>query len=105
MENIKPIVNTVSEITNISIIGRNISILLPFGFGILIGIVLVSKLIEFLFNRFEVSTYYAILGFVIASVVTLGFGLVGNSISIIQVICGIVLFIGGTIIGYKLGDA
>ena len=100
----KPIVNTVSNITDFSLLSHNLSILIPFGLGIVIGIVLVSRLLEFLFNKFEISTYYAILGFVIASVVTLIFSLFGFSISIIQIVIGLVLFGISILIGYKLGD-
>ena len=101
----KPIVSTVSKLTDFSLLSNNIKILLPFGLGIVIGIVLVSKLIEFLFNKFEVPTYFAILGFVIASIFTLLFGLIGNSINILEIVIGIILFIVATVIGYKLGDA
>ncbi|MBE6158074.1 MAG: DUF368 domain-containing protein [Firmicutes bacterium] len=101
----KPIVDTVSSITDFSLLGHNILVLMPFGLGVLIGIVLVSRLIEFLFKKFEVSTYYAVLGFVLASVITLLISLFGCSISIIQVLVGLVLFIVATLIGYKLGDA
>lgn len=100
----KGIVDTVSNITDFSVIGHNISILLPFGLGIVIGIVLVSRLLELLFKKCEISTYYAILGFVLASVFTLVFSLFGCSISIIQVVIGLLLFCISTLIGYKLGD-
>lgn len=100
----EPIIKTISNITKPSLLGTNISILLPFGLGILIGIVLVAKILEFLFNKYEVPTYYAILGFIIASIFTLSFSLFGVSISLMQVLIGILLFVLATIIGYKLGD-
>lgn len=100
----KPIVTTIGNLTDFSLLGHNISVLLPFGLGVLIGIVLVAKLIEFLFKKFEVSTYYAILGFIVASIFTLGITLFGVNISIIEVIIGIILFGIALVIGYKLGD-
>ena len=100
----EPIIKTISNITKPSLLGTNLSILLPFGLGILIGIVLVAKILEYLFKKHEVSTYYAILGFITASIFTLSFSLFGVSISLMQVLIGIVLFILATIIGYKLGD-
>ena len=100
----EPIIKTISNITKLNLLGTNISILLPFGLGILIGIVLVAKILEFLFNKYEVPTYYAILGFIIASIFTLSFSLFGVSISLMQVLIGILLFVLATIIGYKLGD-
>lgn len=101
----QPIVATISKLTDFSILGHNFAILIPFGLGVVIGIILVAKLIEFLFNKYEISTYYAILGFVVASIITLGATLLGTGFSNIEVIIGIAVFILATIIGYKLGDA
>ncbi len=101
----KPIVNVVGSLTDFSQLGHNLMILIPFGLGVLLGIILIAKLIEFLFNKYEISTYYAILGFLIASIFTLCATLFNVSFSNIEVFIGILLFIISTIIGYKLGDA
>ena len=101
----KPIVSVVSKLTDFSQLGHNLLILIPFGFGVLIGIILIAKLIEFLFNKYELSTYYAILGFLVASIFALFATLFNVSFSNVEVFVGIVLFIISTIIGYKLGDA
>lgn len=101
----KPIVGVVSQLTDFSQLGHNMLIVIPFGFGVLVGIVLIAKLIEFLFNKYELSTYYAILGFLVASIFTLCATLFQVSFSNIEVFIGIVLFVVATIIGYKLGDA
>ena len=100
----KPIVSTISNLTNFSLLGHNILVLAPFGIGILVGIVLIAKLIEFLFNKYEIPTYYAILGFIVSSVVGLGISLIGTPLTLIQLIIGIALFVLASIIGYKLGD-
>ena len=47
----KPIIDTVSSITDFSLLGSNIVILGVFGIGILVGAVLVAKLIEFLLKN------------------------------------------------------
>ena len=101
----KPVVNTVSQLTDFSMLGHNLLILVPFGIGVLLGIVLIAKLIEFLFNKYELSTYYAILGFLIASIFTLCATLFGVDFSNIEVVVGVVLFVIAAVIGYKLGDA
>lgn len=101
----KPIVNTVSKLTDFQQFGHNLIILVPFGIGVLLGIILIAKLIEFLFNKYELSTYYAILGFLVASILTLCATLFQVSFSNIEVVIGIVLFVVASIIGYKLGDA
>ncbi len=101
----KPVVNTVSQLTDFSMLGHNLLVLVPFGIGVLLGIVLIAKLIEFLFNKYELSTYYAILGFLIASIFTLCATLFGVDFSNIEVVVGVVLFVIAAVIGYKLGDA
>ena len=100
----KPIVSTISNLTNFKLLGHNLLVLMPFGLGVLIGIVLIAKLIEFLFKKFEIPTYYAILGFIVASILGLGINLFGVSLNVIQVLIGIVLSLIGGLIGYKLGD-
>ena len=100
----KPIVSTISNLTKFNLLGHNILVLAPFGIGVLVGIVLLAKLIEFLFSKYEVPTYYAILGFIVSSVVGLGIALIGTPLTLIQLIIGIILFILASIIGYKLGD-
>ena len=67
----EPIFKIISDITNISHIGYNLSILVPFGLGALTGILLIAKLIDFLLKKNEIKTYYAIIGFVLSSIVIL----------------------------------
>lgn len=100
----KPIVGVVSDLTNFSHLAHNFSILIPFGIGILVGIILIAKLIEYLFKKYETTTYYGILGFIGASVLGLFIGLIGVPTSTIQVFIGLVLFVLAFGIGYKLGD-
>lgn len=100
----KPIVGTISNLTNFKELWHNVLILAPFGLGVILGIILVAKLIEFLLKKYETTTYYAIIGFVISSVIGLGIGLIGTSITTLQVLIGIILFIIAFITGYKLGD-
>lgn len=100
----KPIVKVVSDLTNINHLMNNLLILIPFGVGVVVGIILVAKLIEFLLKRFETTTYYAILGFVFASFIGLVKSIVGVDITTIQLLIGIVLFLVASFIGYKLGD-
>ena len=100
----KPIVDTIKNLTNLENIGQNILILIPFGIGLVLGIVGVAKLIEYLFNKYPVKTYYGVLGFVIASIAAIILPLLSISPSIMEVIVAIILVIVGGIIAYKLGD-
>ncbi len=100
----EPIVNTIKDLTNFSNLGHNILILAPFGIGIVVGIVLVAKLIEYLLNRYPIKTYYGVLGFVLASLVAIIKPIVGINVSVVEIIISIVLVAIGGIIAYKLGD-
>lgn len=99
-----PVVGTVGNLTNFSELGHNLLILAPFGIGVVIGIVGIAKIIEFLLKKYEIPTYYGIIGFVTSSVIGLGIGLVGVETSTLQVLAGLVLFVIAFVIGYKLGD-
>lgn len=100
----EPVVNTVSDLTNLSNLGHNLSILISFGLGVLLGMVLIAKLIEYLFAKYEIPTYYAILGFVIASILTLIMGVITTTLGVSHIIAGICLLCVGALAGYKLGD-
>ena len=100
----QPIISTLGNLTDFSQLGHNILVLAPFGLGILVGIVGVAKLIEYLLKKHEIPTYYGIIGFVTASVIGLGIGLVGTPTTTLQVLSGLVLFVIAFVIGYKLGD-
>lgn len=65
------IIYTVSTITDFSKLGSNLLILVPFGIGVIIGIVFMAKLITNLIKKYETKTYFAILGFVLSSIVVL----------------------------------
>lgn len=45
----------------------NLPILFPFGIGVLLGLIVMVKLIEFLLKRFKLKTYMCIVGLVIGS--------------------------------------
>ncbi len=104
----EPLINILKDLTNFGNLGYNLSILIPFGIGVLIGIILIAKLIEYLFKKHEVKTYYAIIGFVISSVISIIMqnfimnGLV--KLNLIETIIGVILFIIGYFIAYRLGD-
>ncbi len=96
----KPIIDTISNLTNYKEIFHNSLILFPFGIGVIIGIVLVAKLIEFLLNKYEHITYSGILGFIIASI----FSILLNISAFNMFSCGIgLIFMAiGFIIAYKI---
>ena len=82
-------------------------LLVPFGIGVLLGIFLIAKLITFLFERYGVATYCAILGLIIASPFAIFYntGLSGQlgSLTAGQIILGLVLAVGCGVFTYILG--
>lgn len=83
-------------------------LLAPFGIGILLGIVLIARLITFLFERFGVQTYCAILGLVIASPFAIFYntGLFAelSSLSVWTVLFGVLLMIAGAFVTNFVGE-
>ena len=102
-----PVIAVIKEFTSLKNIGSNILILGVFGVGVLLGIVLISKLIEFLFNKYEAKTYFGVLGFIIASIIAIPISTMLNikvSFDIIQILIGIIFLVFGYTISYKLGE-
>ena len=100
----QPILETIRNLTHFQNIVSNLLILIPFGLGILVGIILIAKLIEYLLQKFEGKTYFAIIGFVVASILVLIYGLFAYSVSILEIGIGIVTFLIGSMIAYQLGE-
>lgn len=84
-------------------------LLFPFGVGVLLGIFLIARLITFLFERFGVQTYCAIMGLVIASPFAIfyntGLFPMLPSLSIWAVLLGILLMAAGAVITNLVGEA
>lgn len=104
----KPILNVIKDLTNFSNLPSNLLILIPFGIGVVAGILLIAKILEYLFKNFEVKTYYGVLGFIFSSIIAIFYqNLITNStfvFSIPSLIVGIVVFLIGFLVAYKLGD-
>ena len=83
-------------------------LLAPFGIGVLLGIFLIAKLITFLFEKYGVTTYCAILGLIIASPFAIFYntGLLAQlpNLTAVQVISGIAAAVIGAVITYILGE-
>ncbi len=96
----EPIVEVISKITDFSHIGHSLMVLVPFGIGIVVGIFLIAKLIEWLLKKYEVPTYYGIIGFVLSSILAIFIPLSGWNITSTSI--GLVLCFLGFIGAYKL---
>ena len=85
-----------------------ILLLAPFGIGVILGIFLIAKLITFLFEKYGVQTFCAILGLVISSPIAIfiNTGLVSKlgSLSIWEILFGIVLMGAGAFVSVFVGE-
>lgn len=83
---------------------HGVSVLLPFGIGVLAGIFLIAKLIEFLFDRYAALTYSAILGLILSSPFAIFVNVEMTQLRVSEVIVGIVLMAAGAVLTWKVGD-
>ena len=102
-----PVINTINGVL-INDVFHNLMVLGVLGIGEVVGIVLISKLIDYLFKKYKIKTYYGVLGFVVASIIAIPLSacskLESIPVTIPQAIVAIILLVGGTLISYKLGD-
>lgn len=84
-----------SNIFNFSIILDNLKLLIPYITGMLIGIIVTVKLINYLFKNYKEKTYNSILGFSLATIVLMFIKCLNSFYTITHLIMGfIALFIG-----------
>ena len=103
-----PVIDTIHSFVKFdNIIGNGI-VLGVFGLGVLIGIVIIAKILELLFKKYKIKTYFGVLGFILASVIAIPISTVlelGNiPLNIPLVAVSVITLIFGIIISYKLGE-
>lgn len=79
-----------------------IEIMIPFALGVLVGIFAIAKLVEWIFSRWKVPAYWAIIGLIAASPIAILLNTSWASFSIMQLIIGIVCFVVGWFAASKL---
>ena len=98
----KPILGVITDTIKFNNLFNNILILAPFGVGVLLGIVGIAKLIEYLLKNHETKTYYAIIGFLVASIIEIFISLFSYQTNIIQIIVSVILFVLGLLLTLKV---
>ena len=96
-----PHLNIISETVHFNNLNPNIFIIIVFGIGMLIGIIAVSKLMEYLLEKHKIKTYFAIVGFVFASIVNIIILIFGYKIKVAEFIVGMVLLLIGYVLSAK----
>lgn len=89
----EPILNVVDELSAFNNVSNNLLLMLPFLVGIVIGIVVVSKIIKYFLDKYHDFTYYVIIGFVLSSVISVFYQIFQYEFNLIHFIIGMVLMV------------
>ena len=84
-------------------LATGVGILAPFGIGVVIGIFLIAKLIEFIFSKAEIHAYYGIIGLILASPIAILMKTDWSGFSVLMIGISILTFGLGWFIASKLG--
>ncbi len=98
------IIDIISNLTNINYTISNINIALPILIGFIFGIIVVSKLMNYLLKKHEIKTYFGIVGLVLSSIFIMFIKTFNNNSNVNGVIIGIILLVIGTLISKKLDN-
>ena len=92
------IIDIISNLTNLNKTLSYITIIIPLAIGLIIGVILFSKLMDYLFKNKRLLTNYIIFGLVCSSIISMMLNVLSCNFSFIILIISILLMI----IGYKL---
>lgn len=79
-------------------------ILMPFGIGVIVGVLVIAKIIEFIFNKFPLYAYWAIIGLIVASPIAIIALAALPALNVLNVATGIVALCVGVFVAMKLGE-
>lgn len=79
-------------------------VLVPFGVGVLVGIIVIAKIIEVVFQKIPFYAYWSIIGLLVASPIAIILVADFPKLTVVRVLTGMVTFLLGWIISGKLGE-
>ena len=94
----KIIVTCIGNITNIYLFMNSLKIIVPFGIGTIIGIIIIIKVVDYLFKKYYYKVYAIIFGLLIATIAMTTISAFKYGTSIMQLLLGIILMFGGIFI-------
>lgn len=100
----EPVLNLVNDITSFKNLGPNLILIFTFMLGVFIGIIFISKIIEWCLKHYKRETYYAIIGFVLSSIISVIYEVSKFPFNLTHLIIGIVLLVINTVLVYKVFD-
>lgn len=96
------LIETYSNILDLSLLSQNIKILLPFAIGMIIGIIITVKIVNWLFKHHTSKTYSAILGFSASTIILMGIRCINTSYSLSSLIMAFILLFTGMFVTKKI---
>ena len=98
--------DTVRALTEFDIpaVAESMVVLVPFGIGVVVGIFLIAKIIEFIFQRAETYAYWAIIGLILASPIAILWKTDCNGFTVNALLTGIAAFVAGWLVAGRLGE-
>lgn len=106
----QPVIETISTFIralvafDVPLLLQCCGVLIPMGIGILVGIVVIAKLIEIVFEKWPLMAYWAIIGLIVASPFAIVMMSEFGKIGIVTVITGVITFVLGFIGAKMLGE-
>lgn len=79
-------------------------VLIPFGIGVVVGIFVIAKLIEIVFEKWPLLAYWAIIGLIVASPVAILMMNEFGTLQIMTILTGVVTLAAGVLVSLKLGE-
>lgn len=86
------------SLTNFNTIIANLNLLIPYAIGIIATIFILSKIMNYLFNKKETTTYCGIIGFATSSVFMLFLDTLNKDYQLIEIIISLMMLLIGTLL-------
>lgn len=96
------VISSLGNIFELCNLSNNLFVLVPFVVGLIFGVLVISKFVNYLFSNYNIQTYYTIIGFAIMSIIILFIQTITVSFELSELLISIILFIVGFIIVHFL---
>ncbi len=105
-----PIINSINDFfrslaaRDMDGILKGFGILVPFGIGVVVGIFLIAKLIEIIFEKCPLYAYWAIIGLIVASPIAIIAMGSFPAVTVVSAVTGVIALAAGVVVALKLGE-
>jgi len=96
------LMETFSNLFNFTLFKSNFIIMLPFCIGMIVGIIISVKLINYLFKNYKDGTYSSIIGFSISAIILMAIKCFNTSYTLFYLILSFIMLFIGVFISKKI---